>query len=596
MGQACALPVTHAAAALTPRAAGTSKNTRQVIQQESAGTTHTLAPEALLAQDPFDDRVKEADKELDYRAIDVYAYGILLCALWDKDDEQLGPRRHIPLPAGTMDLKEEKLEREMYLACKDHVRDMETYPPHGLRPAIPPMLERHRDFPNVAHNPDPKRGMPPLYVKLMDECWRYDPDERPSFSGICKRFKQELREEEEKQVELRRKESLSKPVVPVPASERLRVMLNVSYCPKVAWEQSKCVFTLNTKVESHGTITMKPTGVDGETAKHTFLDGDGVDGDKAKYTFPFLVSTGDSVSLQLSYSLYDGDVPRPEDTWVGEAACSDLLTNIQGPQVLRERKMALEPYWDAPAALTQKAATKGAAVALIVKIKRTTAAGVSKPLVNLGVLQVELLPKDGVPRLSSVRKLSRVSTVVREDCSWKDNQVFISYRESETGLKGSNFAFRLQEALESVGYSVFCYGALFKVPQNRWISPFTDGVQLCQAFIPICSPEYGDLDLAPWCAAELLHAVREQERAPVGWPRIIPIRHHGAYPPSDEIAVIAGLGGYKCVPDQKEYRKTPEARRMKLHDVWQLVIARLEDAGIKPVNPKVRGCRCGELS
>jgi hypothetical protein len=145
--------------------------------------------------------------------------------------------------------------------------------------------------------------------------------------------------------------------------------------------------------------------------------------------------------------------------------------------------------------------------------------------------------------------------------------------------KGSNFAFRLQEALEAAGYSVFCYGALLRAGQ-RWQSPFADGVQTCQAFIPICSPEYGDLDQAPWSAAELLQAVREKERK--GLPHIIPIRHHGKYPPSAEINVIAGLGEIECVPDQDEYCKTPQARRMRLHDVWELVIARLKDAGIEP--------------
>ena len=554
--QACVLPV---AAMLTLRGAGTSKNTRQVFQQETAGTTHTLAPEALLAQDVADESVAQADKELDYRAIDVYAYGILLCALWDHDEED--QRRHIKryIKAGG------DLERQMALGCKHHVRDRDAHPPHGLRPAIPPMLERHPKYPDVAH--DPVHGMPPLFVELMEDCWHFDPDERPSFSGICKRLKRELRHEASLGTPLAAAASL-------PASERLRVMLNVSYSPKIAWGQPECVFTLAARVENHGTAVNLTDGVAGDVITHTF---------------PFLACAGESVSLHLSHSLYAGDTPRPEDTWVGEADCADLLTNIQAgeaPQELPERKMVLRPHWSAPVALTQNAAASGAAVALFVKISRTPAPGAadSRPKArNLGVVQLALQSQSGVlSRSNSAKMPNRLPRPLREERHWQDCQVFISYRDSETGVTGSNFAFRLQEALETAGYSVFCYGSLLKVPQNRWLSPFTDGVQVCKAFIPICSPEYGDLDQAPWSAAELLHAVREQKRAPEGWPRIIPIRHHGAYPPSAEINVIAGLEEFDCVPDQDEYCKTPEARRMKLDDVWQLVIARLEDADVKP--------------
>ncbi len=517
-----------------------------MFQRETAGTTHTLAPEALRAQDAADSSVEQADWELDYRAIDVYAYGILLCSLWDADEDQ-NQRRHIPLPPGSENLSGHDLERAMSLACKHHVGDTKTYEPHGLRPAIPKTWKV-----------DPKDGMPSLFVDLMQECWRYDPDMRPSFSGICKHLKKELRNQASLGLPL-------PPAVSPPASERLRVVLNVSYNPKMAWGQRECVFTLAVTLENHGT-PMKLT--------------DGVAGEVTTYAFPFLVCAGESVSLHLTHSFFPGDEPKPEVAWVGDVRSAVLLTNIQAsaaPQVLPPRVVQLMPSWNAPGAL--KAALGGTPVALQVKVVRTAAADTTPKERNLGVLQVEVLPKDGVARTSSARRMTRMSTLLREECNWRDCQVFVSYRETETGLKGSNFAFRLQEALEAAGYSVFCYGALLKAGQ-RWQSPFTDGVQVCQAFIPICSPEYGDLDQAPWSAAELLQAVREQERK--GLPHIIPIRHHGRYPPSAEINVIAGLGKFDCVPDQHEYRKTPEARRMKLHDVFELVIARLEDAGVRP--------------
>jgi hypothetical protein len=144
-------------------------------------------------------------------------------------------------------------------------------------------------------------------------------------------------------------------------------------------------------------------------------------------------------------------------------------------------------------------------------------------------------------------------------------------------MKGSNFAFRLQEALEAVGYTVFCYAAAVGAG-SRWMSPFNNGVCACDAFIPLCSPEYGDMDVAPWSAAELLQAVRQHDTT--GRPHIIPIRHHGEYPHCN--ADTAGvLARFECVPDPREY---PDfvARRMKYDDVWQLVIARLQDVGIHP--------------
>jgi hypothetical protein len=192
-----------------------------------------------------------------------------------------------------------------------------------------------------------------------------------------------------------------------PASERLRVMLNVSYSPKIAWGQPECVFTLNTTVESHGTPVTLTEGVDGDVITHTF---------------PFLVCAGESVSLHLSHSLYAGDTPRPEDTWVGKADCARLLTNIQAgeaPQELPERKMALKPSWGVPGA---QSATKGAAVALFVKVVRTPAPGAAdsspKPR-SLGVLQVELQPRDGVARHNSAKLPNRVSSAIRRERNWR---------------------------------------------------------------------------------------------------------------------------------------------------------------------------------
>ena len=537
-------------AALTRRGTGTSKNTRQAAQRETAGTTHTLAPEALLAMDGADSRVPEADLELNYRAIDVYAFGILLCALWDTEEDQL---RHIrPLLTGPEPLTDHDKYQQAFQAFKKYVNDTVTYEPHGLRPDIPPV-----------EAVDAKNGMPELYVKLMQECWHFDPEKRPSFSAICKRMKDEIR---------RTASTVTTTASASSVSEQVRVVLHVSYNPKVVYGQKQCVFTLNTTVESN-------------SAPMTLADG--VDGDVTTYAFPFAVCAGESVSLHLTHSLYTGDTPGSDVSWVPDVVCADLLTNIQAsaaPQVLPQREIALEPAWDAPGAQIPEA---GKPVGLIIKVTRTPAPVAADPKpkpVNLGVLQLEMQSKVGVARANSGGRLMRMPSSLRAENQWKqDRQVFISYREQETGIKGSNFAFRLQEALESAGYTVFCYGALRKTGNYRWISPFVDGVQTCQAFIPICSPEYGDLDLAPWTAAELLQARERNQRSMNDQPAIIPIRHHGKYPPSPGL----GLEDFDCVPDKYEYVKTPEARRMKLDDVWQLVVARLEDAGVHPKNKQL---------
>ena len=531
-----------------------------MIQRESVGTTHTLAPEALV--DDFDANVDQADVELNANAVDVYAYGILLCALWDGSNDQ---RRHIPLENRDAAMKDKAaMERAMTRACKKHVCDTEKYPPDGLRPAIPEHSKEGETHDML---------MPYEFVELMKDCWRFDPDKRPPFSTICKR----LKEHQRKQPAFLAKRALSgvKPA-------QLRVVLNVTYTAKVKWEQRECVFELNAIVESpDAPLPMLAHGVT-----------DGV----ASYSFPFMVCAGESVAIDFLHVFEDHN-----SKWFSSSknAKDDarimttvLLSNIQSGAVLQPvptRQIVVKPDWeDSDAKLT----AAGAPVALMVQVERThQPPAPAKQVVEtrlLGVLQVELLPKDGVPRMSSARRLNRMSTGLRASRNWHDCQVFLSYRDSETGLKGSNFAFRLQEALEWYGYSVFCYGAVVKAGQ-RWVSPFNDGVSVCDAFIPICSPEYGDMDLAPWTTAELLQATRE--RAPDrrnGLPHIIPIRHHGDYPPGNNAALASLLYEYEQVPDpdERDHHKMLETRKMKLDDVWLLVVARLEEAGIMPAKKK----------
>ena len=473
----------------------------------------------------------------------VYAYGILLCALWDGSKDQ---RRHIPQPAGAS-------EDDIFRLCKKLVRDTVTYPPDGLRPAIP---ERGKG--------DKNDDMPDEFVELMQDCWRIDADKRPSFSTICKRLK----------MHKRMQPSFIAGRMPSVAP-MLRVVLSVTYNAKVSWGQPECVFELNATVEKPDAPL--PTLAHGVT--------DGV----ASYSFPFMVCAGESVAIDLVHVFGDAGskwVSSSNKLKEGERNMHTvLLTNpaADGPPVPSQR-IVVKPDWEHDDA---EHSANGAPVGFMVQVERTPQPPAKAQKRFLGVIQVELIAKSGVPRMSSARRLNRIATGLRESRKWRDCQVFLSYRDSETGLKGSNFAFRLQEALESHGYSVFCYAAVVKAG-HRWVSPFNDGVSVCDAFIPIISPEYGDMDLAPWTTAELLQAVRERgsDRRD-GKPHIIPIRHHGAYPPKNA-ALKSILEDFDPVPDpdERDHRKMVEARRMKLDDVWQLVIARLEDEGVLPIKKK----------
>jgi hypothetical protein len=243
--------------------------------------------------------------------------------------------------------------------------------------------------------------------------------------------------------------------------------------------------------------------------------------------------------------------------------------------------LTLRPDWGAAGAPLPAGGKAAALMLIVTRTDSALAPGASRDARwaqrYLGALQLRLLPPVAPLGGRTVsHALDRMPTLLRGGTCF---HVMVSYRDTETGMKGSNFAFRLQEALEAVGYRVFCYAAAVAAGQ-RWMSPFHNGVCACDAFIPICSPEYGDMDVAPWSAAELLQAVRQRETSAARLPHIIPIRHHGDYPGCNaDMANV--LARFDCVPDKREYPATV-ARRMKYDDVWQLVIARLQDVGIHP--------------
>jgi len=101
--------------------------------------------------------------------------------------------------------------------------------------------------------------------------------------------------------------------------------------------------------------------------------------------------------------------------------------------------------------------------------------------------------------------------------------VFISYREPETGRGGDGSAFALQSALEQLGFSVFVGGNSID-GGSSWPAAIHAGVERCKAFVVLCSTTYGDEVLSPWTMREL--AMADNLRLP-----LVPVWHSGTYPP-----------------------------------------------------------------
>ena len=150
---------------------GTSAAVRQVLAGTVVGTPHAMAPEALAAASCFRAPAAAAVRSVEPRAVDVYAYGILLHALWDGGQE---PTRHVPVEecydaiAALPDLRYDR--QAIALLVFQRVTADPKYGQEGLRPPPPP-------------------GMPPFFRDLMTRCVRKDPEARPSFWAICESLK-----------------------------------------------------------------------------------------------------------------------------------------------------------------------------------------------------------------------------------------------------------------------------------------------------------------------------------------------------------------------------------------------------------------------
>lgn len=127
---------------------GTSAKVRSVLQGQVIGTLHAMAPEVLSAVRPGD---HGSTVRLDARAADVYAYGILLCALWDNGHD---PLRHLKETDDYFDAQERfgRLEnQEQVHTILRKLMCLRPFPqnrPDGLRPATP------QDMPPFLQGPD----------------------------------------------------------------------------------------------------------------------------------------------------------------------------------------------------------------------------------------------------------------------------------------------------------------------------------------------------------------------------------------------------------------------------------------------------------
>jgi serine/threonine protein kinase len=498
---------------------GTTRPVRAFLQGESAGTLHALAPEQLAAMCRHS-LGREPDDDVDPRPVDAYAYGILLVALWD---EGRAPDRHLPA--------NEQQPGQRPLSELQHWRNQVTIV--GLRPELPASMQQ-------------------LYRDLAAACLSAAPDRRPTFSALCNTLKRKLESEQ--------RDTQRPPTAPVQPAALARVVLTVRYAPRVAREAGVTV-ALSLRVEPRA----EPLHV----AEQGALDCAGI----AQFTFPFLAAPGERLTVCLGRVWGE----EASSKWVGGVKEDNDLLPLDGrlptpPAGPFEHIITWMPAWaEAP-----QLPAAGLPTGLLVSVKRyvavapvqAEATGAPKTLL-LGVLSLLMAAP------ASPRELRRLPTPLRG----ASPDIMISYREIETGLHGSNFAFRLQEALEERRYRVFCFASSVAAGAT-WMSPFTNGVQACRVFIAVCSPQYGDMGEAPWSAAELLHAARTSAASPRGEPHILPIWHHGEeYPPNTDSACV--LANVPCVPDQELYGGK-RARDMRYDDVWLLVLARLEQLGVHP--------------
>jgi hypothetical protein len=501
-------------------------STSHIVQR---GTMVYMAPELLQAQGA----PAAALAALDYKKVDVYAFGVLLCELWS------GGRS--PFAGMPRDYGEEESDLLAQVCIKN------------WRPAVP-------------------EGMPDDFSGLMQNCWQKAPHERLGFDGVCDVLLTLWKAEEAA--------AAAEPPSPSAATPLGRTSsVSVAAMASAARPQTACARVAiryqpsvprGAEVPMHVTFSVDAPGAAAATAEAPATHADGALGEDGflRVELIFHVAPGDA--CQLNLQAVDGS-----ESWLGSA--SGLL--VPGAASL----LTLRPRWETAPELPEC----GVCAALRVDVLRTPPAAPDakrKPIASLRVLGSLSMLLAPAPRLAARRsrgawpQRDAVLSLVRLPpmLATRPADVMISYRDTETGLRsGNGFAFKVQEALEDAGYSVFCYATLVR-EGSAWVNVLTHGIQACAAFIPICSPQYGDLDLSPWTHNEVVQAGRRRRAR--GAPAILPVWHHGVYPPADTAEVFT--------PDVRRVPAGEQpAEGLPLEEVVAELLRALKEAGVEPSAP-----------
>eukprot|EP01116_Phalansterium_solitarium_P002468 TRINITY_DN1251_c0_g1_i2.p1 TRINITY_DN1251_c0_g1~~TRINITY_DN1251_c0_g1_i2.p1 ORF type:complete len:371 (-),score=36.43 TRINITY_DN1251_c0_g1_i2:158-1270(-) len=142
--------------------------------------------------------------------------------------------------------------------------------------------------------------------------------------------------------------------------------------------------------------------------------------------------------------------------------------------------------------------------------------------------------------------------------------IMLSYRISDSGareLGGDDSVVLLRDALEAYGFTVFVGESALEGGQG-WAETIQKAVKGCKAFIPVCSPDYGN---TPWTKRELQMADNNRKY-------ILPVWHSGDYPPS---AIEIFLGGTQRIPGGNRCMKDSDFQKV-VHDLIKVLCKKIQ--------------------
>jgi hypothetical protein len=399
--------------------------------------------------------------------------------------------------------------------------------------------------------PAPPKAMPEPFRELMQHCWAQVPAERFTFEEVSDTLGRLIGAAApgapaaaaggDKKGGFAKASSLEDAAETAVLRATQCMTLTIRYAPCF---YKPCVPELHMSSFAHAAPGALPAR---QQSSGTVLDG------CFSVDFVFYLAPNELCEISLT--------PVGRDTaWLGSSY--SLLT--AAPKTIK-----LPTAW--PAALPPA----GVRAALRVQVKRMR----SNVVRSLGALSVLLMPEAGAHASAALTRWHvprALSAVVHTD-------VMISYRDTETGLgSGHNFAEELRCALQAQGWAVFCYSTLVWGGDHH-VNVLTHGIQACAAFVCLCSPQYANVDVSPWSHNELLQAEQlrlrlEPDGSRRGVPHIVPVWHHGAYPPCREVAAI--LGCTPAVPCAEDFAAGRGARSLGLAATVRALAAVLDARGV----------------